>query len=133
MKLVLDDEVRRIEGEAIVQRPAPARLGCAVETNILLEAVDMPEEGTGLANPGQAREFIDSSDQEGRQPPIDRLIDGQDGQRPVPAQPVLSQRISRLVGACSFGMHENEFRVNSVPHQGQAFSGAGARLSRPFR
>jgi hypothetical protein len=53
----------------------------------------MTEEGAALPDPGQAGELIDGSDQERRQPAIDRLVDGQHWQRPV------SGKIARVVGA----------------------------------
>ena len=83
MQLVLDDEVRRIERPAIAERPALAWLGRAVEADAIFEAIDMAEEGAGLAHPRQARELVDGSDQKRRQTPIDRLVDGKDRQRPV--------------------------------------------------
>ena len=46
------------------------------------------------------------------------------------SQAVLTQRISMLVGARSFGTQANDCAVKAVPHQGHALIGAGARLSR---
>ena len=84
MQLVLDDQIGRIERPAVVERPAFApRLGGAVEADPFGEPVDVTEEGAGLADPGQARELVDGGDQESRQPPIDRLVDGQDRQRTI--------------------------------------------------
>ena len=60
-----------------------AGLGGAVEAESVVEPIDMAEEGAGLADPGQARELVDGGDQKGGQAPIDRLVDGQDRQRPV--------------------------------------------------
>ena len=75
----------------------PARLGGAVEP-VRVVAVDMAEERAALADPGQRRELVDGRDQEGRQPAVDRLVDGHDRQRAVAGEVALefAQRISRL-------------------------------------
>ena len=86
MQLVLDDEIGRIERPAVVELAALPRFCGAIEADALLESVDMTEERAGLADPGQARELVDGRDQEGRQAPVDRLIDGQDRQRPIPRE-----------------------------------------------
>jgi hypothetical protein len=49
------------------------------------------------------------------------------------AHSVLTQRIAKFVGACSFGTHWNESAVNGAEHHGQTFSGAGARVVRLSR
>ena len=96
MQLVLDDEIGRIERPAVVERAALPRLGGAVEADAFVEPVDVAEEGAGLADPGQARELVDGRDQEGRQAPIDRLVDGQDRQRAVPRE------VAGRIGAANF-------------------------------
>src|SRR6516165_3589585 len=54
------------------------------------------------------------------------------GLPPMKSQAVLAHRISIFRGARSLGVQEKEFGVKGVPHHGQAFSGAGARLSCPL-
>jgi len=82
MQFVLNDQVGRVETGAIEQR-TPATRRCAVEADALLEIVDMAEERAAFADPGQTGEFVDSGNEEGRQPPINRLVDGQDWQGAV--------------------------------------------------
>ena len=47
------------------------------------------------------------------------------GLSPMKSQDVFAQRISMLRGATSFGVQEKDCGVKGVPHQGQAFNGAG--------
>src|ERR1035437_1078721 len=51
----------------------------------------------------------------------------------VKSQAVFTQRISILIGARLFGTQANDCAVKGVPHQGHAWSGAGARLACPVR
>ena len=60
----------------------PPGFGGAVEAPFVL-AVDVAEEGAGLADPRQAGELVDRRDQEGRQAAVDRLVHRQHRQRPV--------------------------------------------------
>ena len=82
MQLVLDDEVgrRQRRGEA----RAPARLGGAVEA-VRVVPVGAAEQRAGLPDPRERRELVDGRDQEGREPPVDRLVHGDDRQRAVAA------------------------------------------------
>jgi hypothetical protein len=47
----------------------------------------------------------------------------------VKSQSVFTQRISRFIGAVSFGLQAKELGLKAVPHHGHVLSGAGARLS----
>ena len=116
MQLVLDDQIGRIERPAIVERSAFAPgVGGAVETEAFSEAVDVPEECAGLADPGQAREFVDGGDQEGRQAPVDRLVDGQDRQRTI------AREVAGGVGAADLQVGRRQVVRNA---------GKGRRLER---
>src|SRR5579884_583015 len=86
VQLVLNDEVGRVERPAVSERPPFAWLSRAVETDAILEAVDMAKEGTSLADPGQCRELVHRRDQECRQASINRLVHREDWKRPIPAE-----------------------------------------------
>ena len=76
------------------------RLRGAVEAAHWSYAVDMAEEGAASADPGQAGELVDRGDQEGRQAPVDRLVDRRGPAARVAGEVAvaLAQRISRFVG-----------------------------------
>ena len=59
-----------------------ARVARAVEA-VLVVAVHAAEERADLAGPRQGRELVHRGDQEARQPAVDRLVHGEDRQRPV--------------------------------------------------
>ena len=96
MQLVLDDEIRRIERPTVAERPALTWFSRPVKADAVFKAIDVSKERAGLAHPRQGRELVDRSDQKRRQTPIDRLVDGKDGQRPVAA------KIAAGVGAADF-------------------------------
>src|SRR6266516_475666 len=80
MQLVLDHEVgrrkRRSEARTL------ARLRSTVEARSVVPLCTA-KEGSGLSNPRERCEFIDCCDQESWQPTIERLVYGQDGERPT--------------------------------------------------
>ena len=78
MQLVLDDQVGRWQRPG--ERRSLLRLGGAEEA-VGVIAVGAAEQRTGRPEPGQRRELVDSGDQERRQPPVQRLVDGDDRQR----------------------------------------------------
>ena len=80
VQLVLDHEVGRRErrGEA----RALARLRGSIEARRVVP-LRPTEQRPGLPDPRERCEFVDRRDQEGREPPVDRLVHGHDGERPV--------------------------------------------------
>ena len=74
--------VGRQQARAAKKPPALADRVCRAVEAPLVFAIDIAEKGAGLREPGQAGEFIDRGDDEGWQAAIDRLIDGQNWQRP---------------------------------------------------
>jgi len=52
------------------------------EKAVAIAAIGTAEEAGDLTRPRHARELVDGSDHECREPTIDRLVDGQNGQRP---------------------------------------------------
>ena len=81
MQFVLDDQVRRQQAAAR-QRLPRVRVARAVEA-VLVVALDAAEERAHLAGPRHGRELVHRGDHEAGQPAVDRLIDGQDRQRPA--------------------------------------------------
>ena len=80
MELVLDHEVRREQrcGEQV----AGTRFGRPVEA-VIAVAVGAAQQRPGRTGPGQGRELVDRGDQECRKAPVDRFVDGHDGERPA--------------------------------------------------
>ena len=64
------------------KRLAPGRLARAIEA-VLVVAVDPAEERADLAGPRHGGELVHRGDHEAGQPAVDRLIHGQDRQRPA--------------------------------------------------
>ena len=106
MQLVLDDEIGRVERPAIVELACPARARRRRRSPTRLEAVDMAEERAGLAYPWKAGELVDGRDQERGQAAIDRLVDGQDRQRPIAREVAGRIRAAdhHIARRASFGM-----------------------------
>src|SRR5258706_11360472 len=79
VKLVLNNQIGRIQPVPVTQRAPLARLRRAVETTIRLKTVDVAEKRSTLTHPWKSREFIDGSDQKRGQPTVDWLIDHNNG------------------------------------------------------
>ncbi len=82
VKFVLDDQIRWRERVPVPEMSPTTGLRGAVESPFVM-TVDMPEEGTGLADPRQARKLVHRGDEKRGQAPVDGLVDGQHRQRAV--------------------------------------------------
>src|SRR5262249_24928633 len=113
VQLVLYDQIRRVETGAVEQWATAAR-SCAVKPDLPREMVNSPKNPAAPAHPGRAGEFVDRSNQKGRQPPINRFIDVRTGNArlPVKSQESLAQRISRFCGVTVLGVHWKDCRPN---------------------
>ena len=89
VQLVLDHKVWRLKwcGE----RSALSWLRRTVEAGRVVPS-SPAEEHAGLTDPRERRKLIHRRDQEGRQPPVDRLVYGDDGQRAVARKVALEVR-----------------------------------------
>src|SRR4029077_13198612 len=83
VQLVLNDEIGRVERPAIVELAPVPGLGGPEEPYAFLVAVHLAEEGPGSPFPWKAGKFVNGRDQECGQPLVNRIIDGQDWQRPI--------------------------------------------------
>ena len=77
MELVLDHEIRREQGCG--QQLARTRFGGSVEA-VAAVAVGAAQQRPGCAGPGKRGELVDRGDQECRKAPVDRFVDGHDGE-----------------------------------------------------
>ena len=116
MQFVLDDQVGWVEPPAIAEWASLTGLRGAVKANIFLKTIDMAEECSRLADPREAGELVDSGDEEGWEPPIDRLIHGQDRQWPVTLE------VACRIDATDFHVPRRDIRWD-----------AGERLRRKWR
>lgn len=97
MKLVLNDQIGRVELPAVVEgAPFASSVVSAIETDAFGEPINVAEESAGLADPWQARKLVDGGNEKRRQTPIDWLVDRQDRQRPIACE------VATEVGATDF-------------------------------
>ena len=113
-KLVLDDEVGRRQRRC--EARSPARLGGAVEARRVMP-VRAAEQRSRLPDPRERRELVDRGDQERRQPPVERLIDGDDRQRPIAREVALEVRAddAQLVRLIVVGQQRERLRLEARP------------------
>src|SRR5690606_38960035 len=114
MQLVLDDEIRRThaddrlrgDGRERTLLVVPVRAARLLVQVVMTEAVpvaaaaDASEEDAGVALPRELGEFVHGGDDEARRVPVDLLVDRQDRESLVPADPAGERaRVAFAAGA----------------------------------
>ena len=126
VQLVLDHQVRRKQRRR--QAGPPLRVRGAVEAARVI-AVGPAQEAAGGTHPGKRRELVHRGDQEGGQPPVDRLVHGEDRQRAVAAELALEvhahdAQLARLV---MVGQQRERLRSEGLPAPGAVLQRDGRR------
>ena len=122
VQLVLNHEVGRRQWRG--KPRALARLRSPVET-LRVDPVRTTEQRSGLSDPRQRGELVHRRDQEGWEPPVDRLVHGHDWQRAVTREVALEVRAddAQFAGLIVVGQEREGVRL-------EARSAPGAILER---
>ena len=110
----------------MLQVASQARVARTVES-VLVVAVRPSKQGSGLACPWESRELVDRRHEECRDPPVERLVDGDYRQGAFAAELAFEvhEVHPRIEGLSVSGTRSNDSGENFSLHQGHSSRGIG--------